>query len=61
MGFKANNYKFSQDILDLSAGNFKEFVKSRYKSLKASEVSELIDKYYGDDSGIQKKSATASQ
>ena len=59
-----NNYSFSKDVLKQSAGNFKVWVKNRYKDLKADEVNALVDKYYGKDgngSGIKKESKPASK
>lgn len=44
-----DKYKFSSDLLKQSAGNFKTFVKSRYKDISDSDLSGLVEKYYGKD------------
>ena len=48
MSFEIENFKFSPDILKLSGGNFKAFLKERYgKELKAKELKQIHDKFYG--------------
>lgn len=48
MDFDVNNFEFSPDLLALSGGNFKAFLKERYgKMYKAKELKEIHDKFYG--------------
>lgn len=48
-----SKYKFSKDILGLSAGNFKEFVKGRYPEITDKDLKGLIEEHYGKDSGVE--------
>lgn len=49
-----SKYKFSKDILALSAGNFKQFVKGRYPDISDKDLSGLVQEHYGKDSGVEK-------
>lgn len=48
MGFDVENFKFSPDILKLSGGNFKAFLKERYGDLTVKQRKEIFDKFYND-------------
>ena len=49
MAYKAENFKFSADILEKSAGNFKAFVKERYADITDKVLSQLVKRFYGKD------------
>lgn len=48
MSFEVENFKFSPDVLKMSGGNFKAFLKERYgKQYKVKELNQIHDKFYG--------------
>ena len=70
MAYEAKNFKFSADILEKSAGNFKAFVKERYADIPTKVLGQLVKKFYGkdvileedgNDSGVSKKAVKDSE
>ena len=61
MDFNVDNFGFSPDLLKLSGGNFKAFLKERYGKLTAKQRKAIFDKFYGNPSDISAEAIEDSE
>lgn len=57
--FSVKKFSCSADIRAMSAGNFTQFIKERYPEVTNVQMTQLLKRFYGDDSGVSKKASKA--